>query len=263
MTALFVVLLAPSIFVNGEELRPLRGHIPQAVAESKAIRPLPTETKMNLAIGLPLRNQEELDELLLQLTDPASPSFQHYLTAEQFTARYGPSEQDYQKLIAFAVTHGLQVTGTHPNRMVLDISGAVTDVEAALHVKIMTYQHPLRGEFYAPDREPSLDATLNALDISGLDNFVLPRPMGLTHVTAENSKAMVTGSGPGGYFVGNDFRKAYASGVTLTGSGQKVGLLEFDGFFAGDVQKNFAQAGTTPVSVQSLWSDRRRYATVG
>ena len=184
LTGLLATLLAVTTSVNGEELRALQGHIPQAVAESRAIRHLPGETKLSLAIGLPLRNQDQLDDLVLQLANPASPNFHHYLTPEQSAARFGPSEQDYQRLIAFAVAHGLQVTGTHPNRMLLDVSGSVIDVESALNIKMMTYQHPLRGEFYAPDREPSLDPALNALDISGLDNFVLPRPMGLRRVTA-------------------------------------------------------------------------------
>jgi len=51
---------------------------------------------------------------------------------------------------------------------------------------------------------------------------------------------LVTGSGPAGYFTGGDFRAAYAPGVTLTGSGQSVGLVEFDTYYAGDVSKYLA-----------------------
>ena len=54
---------------------------------------------MKLAIGLPLRNQEALTNLLQQLYDPSSPNYRHYLTPEEFTAQFGPTEQDYQKVI--------------------------------------------------------------------------------------------------------------------------------------------------------------------
>jgi hypothetical protein len=42
----------------------LRGHVPQAVAESKALGRMTASAPVRLAIGLPLRNQAELDTLL-------------------------------------------------------------------------------------------------------------------------------------------------------------------------------------------------------
>ena len=44
-----------------------------------------------------------------------------------------------------------------------------------------------------------------------------------------------TGSGPLGEYWGYDFRDAYLPGVTLTGSNQAVGLLEFGGYSASDI----------------------------
>ena len=149
----------------------LSGNVPHAVANSRVLNHLADETRLQLAIGLPLRNQDELDTLLAQLQDPASPKFRHYLSAQQFAAEFGPTEQDYQALIRFAHENGLVVTGTHPNRVLLDVSGEASEIEKALHVKMMVYDHPIRGRFYAPDREPSLDLQVKVLDIGGLDNF--------------------------------------------------------------------------------------------
>jgi subtilase family serine protease len=233
----------------------LSGHVPHAVASSRALNKLPDSTRLDLAIGLPLRNQDELDALLAQLSDPASPNFRHYLSAEQFAAEFGPTEQDYQALIQYAHENGLLVTATHPNRVLLDVSGEVSQIEKVFHLTMMAYDHPARGTFYAPDREPSLDLETKVLDISGLDNFVLPQPMSLKQVPLDAVNPYVTGSGPYGYFIGEDFRAAYAPGVSLTGSGEVVGLLEFDGFYAGDVQKNAAQAGLPPVPTQTVLLD--------
>jgi hypothetical protein len=211
--------------------------------------------RLNLAIGLPLRNQDELDSLLTQISDPASPNYRHYLTTAQFAARFGPTEQDYETLIHFVQENGLVVTGTHSNRVLLDVSGEVPDIEKVFHIKMMAYKHDVRGEFYAPDREPSLDLEIKTLHIGGLDNFDVPHPMSLKTVPLSEMDPYVTGSGPGGYFIGKDFRAAYASGVTLTGSGQVVGLLEFDGFYASDEQKNAAQAGLPVVPTQTVLLD--------
>ncbi len=64
---------------------------------------------------------------------------------------------------------------------------------------------------------------------------------------------LVAGSGPSGDFIGPDFRNAYAPGVTLTGQGQSVGLLEFDGFFSADPAAYKAKFGlNVPVQVVTL-----------
>src|ERR1035437_2706614 len=76
------------------------GHIPAAVAHLTAVGTLPDSQRLNLAIGLPLRNQQELDTLLQQLCDPASSNYRHYLTTEEFTQRFGPTEADYQAVMA-------------------------------------------------------------------------------------------------------------------------------------------------------------------
>ena len=250
-----VALLMSAAVVEANAQQVLTGHVPHAVAESRAGSRLAGTLRLNLAIGLPLRNQDELDELLTQLSDPASPNFGHYLSAEQFAAAFGPTEEDYQAVIQFVRENGLAVTATHPNRVLLDVSGDVSTIEKLLHVKMLTYKHPVRGSFYAPDREPSLNLETKVLDISGLDNFALPQPMNLKTRSLIEARAYVTGSGPGGYFIGKDFRAAYAPGVSLTGSGQVVGLLEFDGFYPGDVQKNAAQAGLAQVPTQTVLLD--------
>ena len=43
------------------------------------------------------------------------------------------------------------------------------------------------------------------------------------------------GSAPGGQLWGNDFRNAYVPGSALTGTGQSVGLLEFEGYYSSDI----------------------------
>lgn len=229
--------------------------MPSAVAESRRVERLSREAILNLAIGLPLRDPAGLEAFLADVTDPASPRYQHYLNSEEFTARFGPTPADYQAAIDFAQAHGLTVVSTHPNRIILDVSGTVAQVESALHVNLMVYQHPKRGRFFAPDREPTLDGTLTIQDISGLDNFTLPRPMNMHAVPLSQATPFYTGSGPVGLFIGKDFRAAYAPGVTLTGTGQTLGLVEFDGFYASDVAANFQQAGMTPVPTQTVLLD--------
>jgi len=238
----------------------LHGHIPETVSHLQPISRFPGTNRLSLAIGLPLRNQQALDELLRQIYDPASPNFRQYLTPEQFTEQFGPTEQDYQAVIDFTKANGLTVIGTHPNRVILDVSGSVADMERVFHVTMHTYRHPMENRtFFAPDTEPSIDLAIPILHISGLDNFIRPRPMNLRKIPLNQltRPASATGSGPYGLYMGNDFRAAYVPGVStnLNGSGQVVGLLELDGYYTSDITNYEYQAGLTNVPLQNVLID--------
>jgi uncharacterized repeat protein (TIGR03803 family) len=209
---------------------------------------------LNLAIGLPLRNQESLTTLLDQLYDPASPQYRHYLTPEQFAEKFGPAKADYEALMAFAKAQGLRVTATHPNRTLLDVSGLVEDIERAFHVRMQVYQHPTEARtFHAPDVEPSIDLAVRVLHVNGLDNFKVAHP--LLHkapLDPNGRRKPLVGSGPGGGFMGKDFRAAYVPGVTLTGTGQSVALFELDGYYASDITDYESLAGLPNVPLQNV-----------
>jgi len=239
----------------------LSGHVPAMVSGLQAKGQLPATTNLDLTIGLPLRNQEALTNLLQEIYDPTSPNFHHYLTPEEFTAQFGPTEQDYQSVIDFARASGFTVTGTHLNRMLLDVSGQAADVERALHVTLRTYRHPTEArDFFAPDVEPSIPSGLAIQDISGLDNYRQPHPNCKIKPATQLSSATANatpnaGSGPSGSYIGNDFRNAYVPGTSLNGSGQTIALVEFDGYYLSDITAYEAMAGRTNIPLQNVLID--------
>jgi uncharacterized repeat protein (TIGR01451 family) len=233
----------------------LHGHIPEA---AKRLTPIGRENStdhLQLAIGLPLRNQDELTNLLQQMYDPASTNYHHYLTPEEFTARFGPTEADYQAVVQYARRNGFTVTTTHPNRLVLDVDASVGDIERTLHLEMRRFQHPTEARtFHAPSAEPTVDLAVPILHISGLDNYSLPHPnLRLRPAEVENA-APKAGSGPGGAYRGSDFRAAYSVGP-LTGIGQSVALLQFDGYYASDIATYESQAGISAVTLTNVAID--------
>jgi subtilase family serine protease len=207
---------------------------------------------LRLAFTLPLRNSEALAGFLQRLYDPSSPDYHHYLTPAQFNERFGPAAQDYQTIIRFAKTHGLKIVATHDSRLVLDVLGKVADVEKAFHVVLQTYRHPTEDRtFYAPAVEPTVETDLPLLDIFGLADYALPRPA-LRLQNQQIDPVSAAGSGPAGYFLGQDFRNAYAPGVSLTGAGQRVGLLELDGYYASDIAAYESMAHLTNVPLVNV-----------
>ena len=234
----------------------LRGHVPAAVAGLTAKGRLPATNQLALAIGLPLRNEAELDELLRQLYDPASTNFHKFLTPVEFTARFGPTEADYAAVRQFAESNGFTVTGTHVNRLVLDVQASATRIERAFQVSLKTFRHPTENrDFFSPDVEPSVPTNLPVADMWGLSDYALPRPLAHKMDLAKLTPLNYNGSGPGGAYRGSDFRKAYAPGTSLTGAGQIVALAEFDGYYLADITNYEAQCGYTNVPLQNTLVD--------
>jgi hypothetical protein len=203
---------------------------------------LPGSQSMSLAFTLSLRNQDQLQNLLQQLYNPASPNYRQFLTVEQFTEQFGPTADDYAKVTAFATAHGLTVTNTSPNRLVLDVRGTVAQIEQAFQITLQLYQHPTENRtYFAPNVEPSVEAGVPIQGVNGLNNFMPPRPIGLIRPEpGEVVRTNQTGSGPDGFFLGSDMRAAYAPGTSLTGAGQSVGLFEFGPYNLSDVQAYFS-----------------------
>ena len=235
----------------------LKGHVPTAIRQLPPIARVARGQRLDVAIGLPLRNQAALADLLYRIYDPKSPEYRHYLTPQQFTERFGPTATEYQAVMDFAVSRNLTITATHSNRMLLEVIGAVADIEQAFQVHLNWYSHPTeKRAFFAPDAEPSVAANLAILDISGLDDYIIPHPMALRPVPGRQCARPMLGSGVGGSYSGRDFRAAYAPGVTLMGTGQVVGLLEFDGYYSSDIAAYENQTGLPSVPLENVLLNR-------
>ena len=239
IAARLLVFIFCTLSAGAAERQILRGHVPKAVTDGKLqpIGRLPSNATLQLAIGLPLRNPQGLSSFLKDLYTPGSANFRKYLTPQQFTEQFGPTEQDYQALIEFAQSNGLTVTSTHPNRKLLDITASVADIERVFHVTMRIYQHPTQARtFFAPDVEPSLDFSVPVQGISPLDSYIMPHHLKGNQVDSiaqtRGSRYDQGGTGPSGSYSANDLRTAYAPSVSYNGSGQSVGLLEFSGYYA-------------------------------
>src|SRR5580704_17654554 len=130
--ALFAALPA-----SAQQAFPTR-HIREAVKNgtAKKMADLPRTQTLRLSIALPVRNEEQMKLLLGALYDPKSAQYHKWRSVEEFTERFGPSADDYEKVASFAQANGLEVTGRSSNRMVIDVQGTVENVSRALHVNM-------------------------------------------------------------------------------------------------------------------------------
>ena len=178
---LAIVAFAPVVNVvcHAASLPPLTHHVQDVVlnGQAKSVGRLPATQSMRIVLVLPHQNEAALGSFLKDLYDPSSSSYRKFLTVEEFTSRFGPSQQDYDAVVSFAKTHGLAVVGTSVNRMNVDVTGPVAGIESALHVTMGLYQHPTENRtFYSPDREPTPDLSVRLWHIC--------RPRQLLHSAA-------------------------------------------------------------------------------
>ena len=229
------------------QARELPGHVPSGLARLKSMHRAEPTNQMHLCIGLPSRNPQELDALIADIYNPNSPKYHQFVTQSEFINKFGPTAESYNAVRQFALANGLQIRHEHNNRLVIDVVGSVSNVERALNVQIQVFQHPTeKRTFFAPTTEPTIDPQLPIQNIQGLSDYARPKPAQLTPQV---------GTGANGSYKGYDFRKAYAPNVTLTGTGQQVGLVEFDGYYAADIKTYETQSGLPAVPLSNVLLD--------
>ena len=252
----FLLFAVPSPKSWAVQSKLAAGQVPSVVRSGRVVAQsrLAATNELRLAIGLPLHHQDQLQALLRDLYNPASTNYHHYLTPAQFTARFGPTAAEYESVLRFAGINHLRVAMTYSNRLVLSVAGVVPDVERAFHVQLKSYRHPKEPRnFFAPDREPTVDGNLPVQEVRGLENYELPKPRLPAQARVGSSPRV--GSGPSGSYFGSDFRQAYVPGTALTGSGQVVGLFQLDGYDPADITNYAALAGQTNIPLQNVLLD--------
>ena len=265
ITFLTIVFLAHTL-AQAQALPLLTRHVRDVVANGQAplVGQLPATQMLHFDIVLPLRDRDGLQAFIKDVNDPASSSYHQFLTPQEFTSRFGPSQEDWETLVAFAKASGFEViNGTREERD-LRLTGTVANIEKVFHVTMGLYQDPTEDRtFFAVDREPTVDLPFQLWHITGLDNNSKPHPLYVKK--SEYAKAhgidpskvvthATTGSGPSASFLGSDMRAAYYQGTALTGTGQNIALFEFLGTDLADLTTYYKNVGQTEPYTPTLIS---------
>src|SRR5580698_3215517 len=253
-----IPLLAQSQQLSTRHVRP-----EVASGEAKLVGKLPPTDTLRFDMVMPLRDRTALQSFLRQQYDPSSAFYHQFLTPQEFTARFGPSQDDWNTLVAFAKANGFEIVSGNRDSRDLRLSGSVANIEKAFHVNMGVYQDPNEDrKFFAVDREPTVDLPFQLWHITGLDNDSRPHPMYVKKSDYAKAHGIdpdkvvshaTTGSGPSSSFLGSDMRAAYYGG-TLTGTGQNIALFEFAGTDLADLTTYYKNVGQTEPYTPTLIS---------
>jgi subtilase family serine protease len=106
--------------------------------------------------------EDALDATIDALHNRDSSLFHKWLSARELGRRFGPAGQDVNTIEDWLTTHGFQIEGVLPSKMVIAFSGTAADVRETFHTPI----HVLRvnGEsHFANMRDPQIPAALARL----------------------------------------------------------------------------------------------------
>ncbi|WP_369187908.1 protease pro-enzyme activation domain-containing protein [Streptomyces sp. R08] len=200
--------------------------------------------RIAVAISLTPRNDKSLDTFIANVSNPRSSSYGRYLTKAQFAARFGRTDAEVKQVKEYLRAQGLTVGKVHSGNLLVDATGTAAQLEKAFGTKLSTWKDAKSGRaFYANETAPTLPTGIAGLvsDVTGLNNRAQLHHQATDTVAPRN--------GPGGGYTPAQLKGGYNVSSTYTGSGQKIALLEFDGFQQSNITKydtNYSLGSPTP-----------------
>jgi subtilase family serine protease len=187
---------------------------------------------MTLNFNRSAAQQASLSALLTAQQSPSSSSYHQWLTAAQFGAQFGMSQQDLDQVTAWLQSQGFTVDKVAESRTSIRFSGSVGLAEQALHTQI--HKYIVNGEsHFANATQISLPSAFASTvsRVGGLQDFKpkprLVRPAGTKTDSAQpHFTSGISGDhflAPGDFAVIYDVNPLYTAGYT--GSGQTIGIM--------------------------------------
>jgi len=196
---------------------------------------LPMEN-MILSLSPRASAKADLDTLLVDLQNPKSPNFHHFLTPQEFGLRFGPSDQDVADAANWLKSHGFRIEEIGNSKLWINFSGNVQQVERAFQTNIRQFE--VNGQIhYANATDPSIPRAFSGLveGVVSLHDFPLRHDANVAQLPGNANN--VDGShslAPGDFATIYNLTPLYNSGIN--GTGQTIAIVGRTDIVLGDVQ---------------------------
>lgn len=203
---------------------------PHPLARPESDRGAVDATQRLPGISLDLRptpsQQADLDAFLEEQRNPGSPDYHNWLTPAQFADRFGASQNDIAKIVAWLQAEGFSIQHVGAGRTWILFAGTAAQVERSFHTSIHHYF--ANGTMhYANSALPSIPDALSTVvgSIRGLDDF---RPQPATNpakaktINPQLDRGGYQFVGPGDLAAIYDINALYNAGID--GKGQKLAI---------------------------------------
>jgi kumamolisin len=233
---------------NVSGLKKLASHIPHAAQKMTDQGKLDETQSMPFAVMLSLNNQVDLDQELADIYNPSSPNYHHFLSPEEFRAKYSPTEAQVSLVKTYLASQGITVTSVNDNRTLIHSNANVATINNALHTEIHSYKDSTGTSYFAPAYELQTNSALPIQSVLGLQNMVHAQKH-LVKGNVAKANSSVSGVTPA------IIRSAYNLPTSVTGSGQSLALMELDGYTASDITGYESQFSLPAVPLNNVLVD--------
>ena len=150
----------------------------------------PSQT-LAMRLTMALRNSGDLARLIAAQQDPASPEYHRWLTPDEFTSRFGPTDADLARVTRWLKRKGFAVTSADASTREISFTGTVAQAQNVFSVKIAATAD---GRLYSNLGDPTVPAELAPLieSIRGLDNLLHSAPL----IRRSSPASVVDDTGP-------------------------------------------------------------------
>jgi pseudomonalisin len=164
----------------------LAGNHPAASASLVATGNAEPGQPLTMEIRFALRNTAELERLLNEQQDPASPNYHKWLKTGEFEGRFGARDSDVKAVADWLTSEGFAVEPAAESY--LRFTGNVSQAQRSFAVRIAKYRD---GATYANVEDPTIPSQFAGVvgAITGLDNIVRVHPAGLHRITPSPSSS--------------------------------------------------------------------------
>jgi uncharacterized protein (TIGR03437 family) len=218
----------------------LNGHVPpkaQPQYDQGRVSASLALTHLTLHFKPSAAQQADLDQLLSDQQNPSSPAYHHWLTPEEYGARFGLSDADLAQATAWLQSQGLTVTATARARNYVSFDGTAGTIERAFRTELHNYL--VDGEsHFANATDPSVPEALEPVvrGIRGLNDFrYRPRLRMRELVPHDTSQTGHHYLAPDDFAIIYNLKPLYAAG--FDGTGQKLVVVGQTALHLADLQQ--------------------------
>jgi hypothetical protein len=146
--------------VSGEPLVRLQHDRPEGI-DLSLDHEAPADKVIPLEIEFAMRNKQQFDQLIHEISDPSSPRYRHWLTPEQMHAQFGESRNQFDEVLQWLQQQGFTITdqsyGT--NADYIRFKGTIAQIEKAFDVELVSPEY----ERYAAKNDPAIPAKFDGV----------------------------------------------------------------------------------------------------
>src|SRR3984957_17273995 len=228
----------------------VRINLSTLVTRSAVLSAADSARQISVVLSLPLKDSQGAAEFVSHVSDPGDPLYGHFITPEQFAARFGANETDYVALKEWASANGLQISQESVARTLLTVRGTVAQWQTLFKTQLNNYRSPDGREFYSASIEPTIPSVISSkvTGVIGLTESAQYAPLAKVYktfgedaVTPKDRTNTAGGTGPGGAYAASDLRTAYTIPAFGGAVPQTVGVFEQGGFYSSDVDQYLAR----------------------